>query len=738
MDYTVKLESPEDPLNQGGIKTVINLSKRFKCTPAQLTLLDKGLNFIPTKGIDKDAKMAARLDLQQYHRRVKLMEYFRNSPAGNRLPFTKKSDWSPPDSALPVEIKKLVKTDLEYFDNTFKDHKIRNNLDKEETQALTDLCKDKNIILKPADKGSAIVIQDREQYLWEGYRQLRDTKYYKQLKELIYTETIPMVDKILRTLTDKKFINNKQFIYLKGNPEPRARIFYMLPKIHKEPTKWSKPHEIPPGRPIVSDCSSETYETAEYLDHFLNPLSTLHPSYIKDTYHFVNIIKGITIPQDAILFTLDIDSLYTNIVTEEGLQAVKTVFQNNRNIRRPDKELLELLNINLTRNDFVFNEEYFLQIKGTAMGKKFAPSYANIFMAQWEDSALKACKLKPLHYYRYLDDIWGVWTHSEEEFQVFLNTLNTHRDSIKIKSTSSHTSVDFLDTTTFKGKQFAESHVLDIKVYFKDTDTHALLHRSSYHPKHTFAGLLKAQLLRFQRICTQQADFKQAYTTLFKALYVRGYTRSFCKKALQQYKLRKPNPTTTQIPLIVTYSPPAHRLTHNCKVNFENMKEEDKILVNHTVMPAYRKNKNLQEYLVKAKIKHKSRTSTPNNRGQYFKQTQWLQNNHTKQVFRSNSTGKLSTSNCVYLMTCLTCNLQYVGETGNVLSTRFAAHKYNCTTLQSSRIPVTKHLILHGWNNMRVSIIDHNPSWSIKERRRVERRWIALLGTKREGDLNER
>ncbi|KAG7490778.1 hypothetical protein JOB18_042220 [Solea senegalensis] len=62
----------------------------------------------------------------------------------------------------------------------------------------------------------------------------------------------------------------------------------MLPKIHKDPVKWSKPHVIPPGRPIVSDCSSETYRTAEYLDFFLNPLSTTHPRYIKDTYDFID------------------------------------------------------------------------------------------------------------------------------------------------------------------------------------------------------------------------------------------------------------------------------------------------------------------------------------------------------------------------------------------------------------------------------------------------------------------
>ena len=738
MEHSVKLDPPRDLSNQEGHKTVINLSKRFKCTTAQLSLLNKGLNFIPTKGTNEDIAIAARFDLQLYHRKVKLAEFFRNSPSRTITPFTARSTWSPPDSALPVEIKTLIKNDLDYFVNNFKDHSAPTNLTSEETQALSELSRDKNIIIKPADKGSAIVIMDREQYLWEGYRQLGDAKYYSKLDKPIFKETIPQVLKILQTLRDKKFINAKQMIFLRGDPEPRNRIFYMLPKIHKDPEKWSKPGEIPPGRPIVSDCSSETYQTAAYLDYFLNPLSTLHPSYIKDTYHFVDIIKGLTIPQNSLFFTLDIDSLYTNIETTEGLQAVRASFQDNPNKRRPDKELLQLLEINLTKNDFIFNSEYFLQVKGTAMGKKFAPSYANIFMAQWEESALKACKLKPLHYYRYLDDIWGVWTHSDEKFQEFLSTLNTHRESIKIKSTSSKTSVDFLDTTTFKGEKFTESGALDIKVFFKETDTHALLHKTSFHPNHTYAGLIKSQLLRFHRICTQEEDFFRAVKILYEALYDRGYTRTFCRKALKTFLVTKPSLVTTNLPLIVTFSPSTQKLAHACRTSFTKMSKEAKILVNHTIMPAYRKNKNLKDYLIRAKVKDKTASHNSTTTGRYYKHKKWFSNKHTGQVFLNTSKGKISTNNCVYLMSCKKCNLQYVGETGNALSSRFAQHKYNCTNKKNLRIPVVGHLVLHDWAAMRVTIIDHNPRWSLKERRRAERQWITLLGTGRKGDLNER
>ncbi|XP_024120094.1 uncharacterized protein LOC112141232 [Oryzias melastigma] len=246
------------------------------------------------------------------------------------------------------------------------------------TAALRQLMNNKEIVIKPADKGSVVVIMDKEKYLWEGYRQLKDEKYYKQLDKPIFLETFQTITKIFHKIYNKNLINAKQRNYLIGSSEPRARRFYLLPKIHKEPASWSIPFVTPPGRPIVSDCSSETYRSAEFIDYFLNPLSTKHQSYIKDTYDFIEKIKTLNIPHNSSLFTIDVDSLYTNIDTQEGLAAVKNIFNTFKDQKRPDEEILQLLEINLTKNDFEFNGHFFLQIKGTAMGKKFAPAYAKI------------------------------------------------------------------------------------------------------------------------------------------------------------------------------------------------------------------------------------------------------------------------------------------------------------------------------------------------------------------------
>ena len=227
------------------------------------------------------------------------------------------------------------------------------------------------------------MILSREQYIIEVERQLKDAIYYRKLDKPIYLDTIKLVTNIIDSLLRGKYINKKQHRYLIGEEEPRPRRFYILPKIHKDPATWTVPFEIPPGRPIVSDCGSETYYTAEYLDYFLNPLSTKHPSYIKDTYHFVDIVKQLIVPSNCYLFSMDVKSLYTNIPIPAGIQCVKNILEKFPDPKRPDRQLLQLLEINLTRNDFVFNEQFYLQIKGTAMGKKFAPAYANIFMAKW-------------------------------------------------------------------------------------------------------------------------------------------------------------------------------------------------------------------------------------------------------------------------------------------------------------------------------------------------------------------
>ena len=210
----------------------------------------------------------------------------------------------------------------------------------------------------------------------------------------------------------------------------------------------------------------------------LKQFATRHRSYIKNTYDFVDKIRNVSLPKDLVLITLDVESMYTSI---------------------------DLLDLSLKGNDFLFNGEWYIQTFGTSMDRDWAPHYADSYMAKFEKEALLKCPLKPHTYYRYLDDIFIIWPHSMDAFAVFLDIFNTHEPPIKFKSSVSISSIDYLDTTVFKDPD--NGTALLTKVFFKPTDTHQLLHKDSFHPKHTFQGLIKSQIMRFFGFCSKNSDF---------------------------------------------------------------------------------------------------------------------------------------------------------------------------------------------------------------------------------------
>ena len=139
-------------------------------------------------------------------------------------------------------------------------------------------------------------------------------------------------------------------------------------------------------------------------------------SYIRDTQDFITKIKELgPIPQGAILVTLDVSSLYTNIPNKEGITAVADQLRKHQTKTGISSYILDLLKLVLHNMYFEFNGDYFLQIGGTAMGTALAPNYANIFIDKFETKSLDNYPLKPLIWKRFIDDIFMVWTHSEEQ-----------------------------------------------------------------------------------------------------------------------------------------------------------------------------------------------------------------------------------------------------------------------------------------------------------------------------------
>ena len=110
-----------------------------------------------------------------------------------------------------------------------------------------------------------------------------------------------------------------------------------------------------------------------FIDNHLQPVVKQIPSCIKDTNHFINKINNFSVPFNSIWVTMDVRSLYISIPNNKGIAATKKRYDCYIHKTIPTKIIITFLAIILTLNNFVFNSEFYLQIKDCAMD-------INIFM----------------------------------------------------------------------------------------------------------------------------------------------------------------------------------------------------------------------------------------------------------------------------------------------------------------------------------------------------------------------
>ena len=117
-------------------------------------------------------------------------------------------------------------------------------------------------------------------------------------------------------------------------------------------------------------------------------------------------------------------------------------------------------------NVLEFNNTFYIQTHGTAMGTRMAPSYANIFLAKFETDVLTHAPHQPHTWWRFVNDIFMIWTHTENELSTFVTYLNNIHSSIIFTSSYSATSTSFLDVKASLG-QFGKVETVYTKPTYK-------------------------------------------------------------------------------------------------------------------------------------------------------------------------------------------------------------------------------------------------------------------------------
>ena len=121
----------------------------------------------------------------------------------------------------------------------------------------------------------------------------------------------------------------------------------------------------------------------------LSPLSESKYT-IKDTKYFIEKIKKEHIPNDHLLVSFDVKSLFTNVPLDQTIEIILNIVYKKNEISTDmtKSEMKELLNLCTKSVHFTFDGNIYVQNDGVAMGSPSGPVLANIFLVELERSVI--------------------------------------------------------------------------------------------------------------------------------------------------------------------------------------------------------------------------------------------------------------------------------------------------------------------------------------------------------------
>ena len=196
------------------------------------------------------------------------------------------------------------------------------NLTKAQNLAIRELKTDRDCIVLRADKGVAMVIMDRQDYVSKANTLLYQNTY----RYIPWDPTNTIKNKlinILKRVKSQTGLSNQTYkaMYPQAVSPPK---FYGLPKIHKPDTSL---------RPIVSSCGLVTYGVAKELAKILKPLVGKSPHHINSTQDFVEQVRHITLAPGECLSSYDVSALFTPVPIDPALKAIKDLLEKDPTLK---------------------------------------------------------------------------------------------------------------------------------------------------------------------------------------------------------------------------------------------------------------------------------------------------------------------------------------------------------------------------------------------------------------------
>ena len=302
--------------------------------------------------------------------------------------------------------------------------------------------------------------------------------------------------------------------------------------------------------------------------------------------------------------------------------------------------------------------------------------------------------LSPLVWFRFIDDIFFVWTGKKDSIDRFISFTqnysksNNMKSKIKFEIHLSTNEVHFLDVTVYlkHGK-------LGTTLFTKPTDSHFYLNTSSRHLSYVLKDIPKGQFIRLQRICSRKSDYLLNSEILCKKFIERGFHEKELKKTIKQVAKMDRNELLRdqirenkdpQTILVSTWHPKLSAIPSVLKNNFHLISSDPKLskIFRQKSTDTYRKNKSLSDHLLKNDIANQQLHSNVAPCGKCklcskLNRTKLITNDKLNITEKIKGIGNFREKEIIYAAQYSKHKILYIGHTGGQLSERFSKHRYD-------------------------------------------------------------